>query len=179
MDSAKNVLRSIGLAMQQVRNATVQCSTVRGVRKVRHHSPIWLESEFQIIANASGAVLKVPDSAIEDQRKEIAGMSSHFLVLQAGLTNDIACPAQKLKNVIETTQLIGLLREPSKNLIDMSADACMWLLATDAYKSWREGKAHFCGERCSLRCSEGFCRRNNSDTAGAGKSVLAYVYTSY
>jgi len=59
MDSAKNVLHSIVLATQQVRNVTTQYSTVRGARKVRQHSLIRLESEFQTITNASQAILRV------------------------------------------------------------------------------------------------------------------------
>jgi hypothetical protein len=64
MDSAKNVLHSIVLATQQVRNATTQYSTTRGVRRVRQHSLVRLESEFQTIANASRAILKVLDDPL-------------------------------------------------------------------------------------------------------------------
>lgn len=64
MDSAKTVLHSIELATQQVRSATARYSTTKKVRKVRQHSLIRLEFEFQTIANASRAILKVLDDPL-------------------------------------------------------------------------------------------------------------------
>lgn len=62
MDSAKSVLQSIVLATQQVRHATSRYSITRGVRQVRQHSLIRLESEFQTIVDASQAILEILDN---------------------------------------------------------------------------------------------------------------------
>lgn len=64
MDSAKNVLRLIELATQQVQNATTQYSSIRGTRTVRQHSLIQLEFQFQKIANASRAIQKVLEDVL-------------------------------------------------------------------------------------------------------------------
>lgn len=64
MDSAKSVLHSIVLATQFVRNTIARYSTTKGVRKVREHSLIRLESEFQAIVDASRAILEVLDDPL-------------------------------------------------------------------------------------------------------------------
>ena len=64
MDSAKSILHSIVLSTQHVRSAIARYSTTRGVRQVRQHSLVRLESEFQTIIDASSAILKVFDDPL-------------------------------------------------------------------------------------------------------------------
>lgn len=58
MDSAKNILYSLVVDTQKVRNGISQYSTTRGVRQVRQHSLIRLEFEFETIINVSRAILE-------------------------------------------------------------------------------------------------------------------------
>lgn len=63
MDSAKSILRSIVPAAEHIRNTTARYSTTRRVRKVGQHFLIRLESDFQVIIDASRAILEVLDDS--------------------------------------------------------------------------------------------------------------------
>ena len=66
MDSARSVLQSIVLVTQRIRNATTRYSTTTGVRQVgqSQHSLVRLELEFQTIADASIAILRIFDDPL-------------------------------------------------------------------------------------------------------------------
>lgn len=68
MDTAKNIsiLRSIVQVTQVVQNATARrrYSNTRGIRQLRRHSLVRLESDFQTIVNATLAILKVLDDPL-------------------------------------------------------------------------------------------------------------------
>ncbi|KAF8552326.1 hypothetical protein OG21DRAFT_151486 [Imleria badia] len=258
MDSAKTILHLIELAAQQVRNATARYSTTKGVRKVRQHSLIRLESEFQTIANASRAIIKVlndpllsrdyllddrlvewlsgtePETcldalsemgkllSIEREVQAFSGITPtrsaceeddihaaivlfhshnahfHFLLAtdiwnhrnevhrqmtpsrtedarvqghgqpQSTQARDIArvsqrkeIVSQKLKRLLKILDALDCSEKHRETSSMRQSDTCMWLPATEAYRSWREGKGSFLWLQ---------------GKAGAGKSVLFFRY---
>ena len=118
------------------------------------------------------------DSATEHQRKETVCMCRKPLAAQAVLANDIAHPAQKLNKLLTILDALGCSEKHRETSSIRQSDTCMWLPATDAYRSWREGKVTFLwlqGKGVSLDGSNGSVADTSFITAGAGKSILACV----
>lgn len=83
------------------------------------------------------------DSEIENQRKAIICTSGRLLAAQVDLTNGIPYPAQKRKKLLKLIDPLDCSGNHRKTSSLRQSDTCLWLSATDAYKSWREGKGSF------------------------------------
>ena len=64
MDSAKSTLHSVELATRYIRNAIARYSSTTGLREVRQHSLVQIDSGFQTIIEASCAIIKVLDDPL-------------------------------------------------------------------------------------------------------------------
>lgn len=66
IESARNIIRSMLQVTEKVQSATAQRRyfTTRGIRHVRQHSLVRLESDLQMIVNASRAILEVLDNPL-------------------------------------------------------------------------------------------------------------------
>ncbi|KAG8220366.1 hypothetical protein J3R82DRAFT_3312, partial [Butyriboletus roseoflavus] len=96
---------------------------------------------------------------------------------QTGLTDDIAHPAQKLNKLLKVLDTLKCSQKHRETSAICQSDICIWLPATDAYRSWKEGNDSFLS---LLGKGDGFnpngsVTDTNLTTAGAGKSVLACV----
>lgn len=70
-------------------------------------------------------------------------MSGRLLEAQVDLTNGIPCLAQKRKKLLKLLDPLDCSENHRKTSSLRQSDTCRWLPATDAYKSWREGKGSF------------------------------------
>ena len=119
------------------------------------------------------------DGATGHQRKEIVCMYKNSFTAQAGLTNDTIPLAQKLDKLLKILDPLDCSWKHRETSSTRQSDTCLWFPATDAYRSWREGKDTFLwlqGKGVSFDGSNGSVTDTNVTTAGAGKSVLACVH---
>ena len=122
------------------------------------------------------------DGATGHQRKEIVCMYKNSFTAQAGLTNDTIPLAQKLDKLLKILDPLDCSWKHQETSSTRQSDTCLWFPATDAYRSWREGKDTFLwlqGKGVSFDGSNGSVTDTNITTAGAGKSVLACVHVIY
>ena len=104
------------------------------------------------------------------------------LATQAVLANDSIHTAEKLNKLLNVLDALGCSGKHRETSSMRQSDTCMWLPATDAYRSWREGKDTFLwlqGKGVPFDGSIGSVADTSLIPAGAGKSVLACVYAVY
>ncbi|KAF8427221.1 hypothetical protein L210DRAFT_3652657 [Boletus edulis BED1] len=97
------------------------------------------------------------DSTTEHQRKEVVYTYRNPLVYQASHQRYLY-PAGQLNKLLGILRGLDCSRKHRETSSIRQSDTCTWLPATDAYKSWREGKDTFLWLQ---------------GKAGAGKTVLA------
>ena len=100
------------------------------------------------------------------------------LAAQAVLANDSIHTAQKLNKLLKVLDALGCSGKHQETSSIRQSDTCMWLPATNTYRSWREGKDTFLwlqGKGIPFNGSIGSVADMNLIAAGAGKSVLACV----
>ena len=85
----------------------------------------------------------VNNSASGYQRKEIACTCRRPSVALASLTNGTIHLAQKLNKMLKILDALYCSRKHRETSSIRQSDTCIWLPATDAYKSWREGNDTF------------------------------------
>ena len=100
------------------------------------------------------------------------------LAAQAVLANDSIHPAEKLNGLLKVLDALGCSGKHRETSSIRQSDTCMWLPATDAYRSWREGKDTILwlqGKGVPFDGSIDSVADTSFVPAGAGKSVLAWV----
>lgn len=101
------------------------------------------------------------------------------LAAQTSLTDDVAHPAQKLNKLLKVLDALNCSEKHRATSSIRQSDTCMWLRATDAYRSWREGNDSFLwlqGKGVAFSDRNGSVIDANLIPVGAGKSVLACVW---
>lgn len=65
------------------------------------------------------------------------------LAAHVGLIIDITRLAQKLNKMLKLLDALDCSEKHRETSLIRQADTCMWLPATDAYRSWKEGRGSF------------------------------------